>query len=126
MINLRLKFRDDEIETLLNCIKLAATYYNSKSVTEITAGNAKGFSDAHEKKTYARQLYSHIKRAVDSANETKELEEETLKDYNMEIEDVNDRLTNALTEFECSDYEEPKVFANEVAIVIEKLTGMLS
>lgn len=128
MVDLRLKLRDDEMETLLECIKMTATYYGAKSVTEITSGTQKGYIEAHEKKSYAWQLFDHIKNAVDSANERKEIAEEIAKDNKIELEDINDRLTNALTEFECSDYdpEAGKVFANEIAVVTERLTGLLS
>ena len=105
MVDLRLKLRDDEVETLLECIKTTATYYGAKSVTEITSGTQKGYMEAHEKKSYAWQLFDHIKNAVDSANERKEIAEEIAKDNKIELEIWGRKLPLKI-EYDCYDGEE--------------------
>lgn len=128
-MDLRLKLRDDEVETLLECIKLAATYYSSKSVTEITAGNTKGYIEAHEKKSYAWQLFDHIKKATERTTEEEKLEKETTISK-IEVEDILDRIDMAATEYEAADdsedYDRGYALYEEVVDISERLTGLLS
>lgn len=69
MLNLTLKLRDDEVDTLFECISTAAKQYSRESLKAFTSGDTGAYMYAHEKKTYAWQLFDHIKHAVDRQRE---------------------------------------------------------
>lgn len=69
MLNLEILLRDDEIETLYDCISTAAKSYSAIKLQAFKEQDDRKYLEFGEKTTYAWQLFDHFKRAIDRQRE---------------------------------------------------------
>lgn len=66
MIELTLKLREDQLETLLECVRTAAAVHSANSLIAIQTNNPAQYAEANTKKTESWKLYDYIlRRTVD-------------------------------------------------------------